>query len=372
MSSPSTRIGRAPRSLEQDKVLAHYDALLPVQQAVHMTTQFGDFMFVLGQDRVDALQGISRLSAVSRAPHLLQPQNALEVLLMGFRKPWRLIEELKPYAPELVEEDWTRIAKTDWMIPNEPKLAVLSPPAQLLLYRVGAWRNSYVFVGRPVEEKLAVWDTIPEAVRRDPLMQQIVAIKSPDLFEALIDRDPAWSWDVTAQALFLQNSAIPSARWIQRVPDDVVRMVFAYNKHNTKINALDMDLLHFSDAQLPLLEELNPALFIQGLIMDRDRREEPQASLWFDRMWNSVLKKTAQDPGYANLLINQRTMVHDGVHVERVFKLFNPEAIETIGVSLALEDDTMLAWRNWLLARANASVADHSITLPDLDTPAMP
>lgn len=365
----STRISRKPPGPTRGAELDFYESLLPVQKAVHMSVQFGSFMFVLGDERLNALEGVERLAAVSRAPHLFEPQNALESLIMGFKKPWRLVDVLKPYEPELGPDDWTRIAANDWMLPSDPKLPSLSPAAQLLLYRVGAWRDHFVFVGRPIEEKLVVWDSIPEAVRRDPLMQQIVALKSSDLFEVLVARDPNWGWDSFAHALFLQKSGPPSAKWIQRLPEEIVRMVFPYNKHNNQINAMNAELLHFADSQLPLIQELNPALFIQGLIFDRDRREEPQAALWFDRMWAGVLKKTAKDPSYAALIISKKSMVDDGLHVEKVFNMFAPDAVSTIGISLALEDSPALAWTHWLVAQANASQADYAMALPDLDAP---
>ncbi len=344
----------------------HYKGLPPLQRPYAMRFMTGELLHSLGEEGLNQLQGMELLSALESAPHLVRAQTDLEALVAGFVQPWRLVKELHPHAPHLNADDWARIAAMDWMLAQEPKLQSIPPASQLLLYRIGAWRQAFAYVGRPVTDSVAVWDNAPEFVQRDPLMQQIVAFKMPALFQALVERTPEFAWDTLAQGLFLQDQGFPDMPWLRRAPPQVLGLLLVYHPDNTKVNALEPWFLDFSDEQLPVVQRQHPALFFQGLVLDRERREDPRSASWFASMWNALLDHVHARPAYAQALLNARILADDGKHLRHAIEMFSPTALATFAVSQSLYSDTKDMWGHWLASQASAKHAGPTFALPNL------
>lgn len=344
----------------------HYKGLPPLQRPYAMRARTGTLVHALGENGLQQLQGMELLSALEGAPHLVRAQTDLEALVAGFVQPWRLVQELQPHAPHLNANDWARIAETSWMLPMEPKLRNIPFDSQLLLYRIGAWRQAFAYVGKDMSDSVAVWDNAPELVQRDPLMQCIVAFKMPTLFQSLVERAPNFGWDAFAQGLFVQNCGFPDMPWLHRATPEFLRLLLVYHPDNTKVNALEPWFLDFSDEQLPIVQHQHPALFFQGLVLDRERREDPRASVWFASMWAALLDHVHARPSYADTLLNPRILVDDGAHLRRAIEMFHPGALATFAVSQSLHSGTRDVWQHWLVSHAGAKHVGPTFALPDL------
>lgn len=361
------------KHLEKMLLREKYNNLPPIGKTLALDSDPKGYANVLGIDWY-ALRGLDRLIAASIDGVSLYPLSPIETLVAYSNRPTLHDFELPDHFPEIRRDQWRDAYRIGHLHRSEQARAL--PDAQrLALYQWGAWTKR---LGEGIDKDSGIdikaWDVAPEFVRTNPLMQQIVALRTPVVLQECIRRNPRHHWDSTAIALSLLQTGIShQVPWYTLINNDAFSQLMSVNTGKQIVLGLTKPHLYqFPTDKLQTLLDTNPALFIHGLLHNRTLRESAIAKEWCVPMLEASFKRVLDNSVYAksHLFYPQDFSEEQGLRFEALLQRFAPEYTRLLPVYQSLHAGD-IAYTKWAkgCAKSLLEASNDAVVLPDLDGP---
>ena len=317
------------------------------------------------------LQNCSSLERLSVVQHLpneyanLENPTALEYLVAEQSGPTTLLQ-LPPDLREFIN--------VNHCLPSQAHIEKYPHEIQLLTYQYASWTTQIVNkTTTSVDEILKYLDALPATIKSDPLFQQIFAAKESGLFLNFIERHRDEYIDSLACGLALTSGHTFKSSIYKYLDVDTFKDLFTYSSKQSITICLKPPQLGFPKEFISALNEVNPALYLQSVILNDDTRNaEAHVTKWFQPMLVKTLQWTQTNPAYLNVLLTALPTPNGRKHFNKLMERYAPNELALLRMCESLyntrPDKTYSeSYTQWAKAVSNAQTESAYVDLPGLE-----
>lgn len=355
---------------ERAMLVEHYHRISELEQTIALSDNPNRHAEALG-DLVQGFTGLNRLSLMRTGVYT--PNTMFETLLAHAHTPKSSFDKLQAYFPSFDAARWE--PKPSMLAPTPTHLGTITKEQQRAMYCLAAWNTTstmWSMTNLLRNNSKMAWKNVPLVVRKDPLFQQILALRCPAFYQSVVKDMPSFSWNPYACALsFKASGLIPEPLWSTLLDNAAFGKLMDHRTTRHPINKREDPFVYrFSSDQLPTLLDVHPAMFIQGMLKNETLRNSEEAQAWFVPMLEAMCKKSVLDSSYLDSFAPNLDDPRSQDTLIEVLQSFSPQHAQSLHMYRTLQSPQE-AYMTWISSTGtqlvNPSACVVELPLPCLD-----